>query len=244
MLLPRLDGRRPNEIRHVTITPGFVKYPDGSVLIEVGETRLVCAASREEKVPPFLRNSGKGWITAEYGMLPASTNTRMTREVSQGRPSGRTQEIQRLIGRALRSVVDLSRLGEQTIWVDCDVLQADGSTRCAAITGGFVAMAMALKKMVRENKLKSSPIKDYIAAVSVGIVGGEPRLDLDYHEDSSAEVDMNVVQTGGGTYVEIQGTAEGRPFTRDELQALLNLAGKGIASLVDAQKKILQSLSF
>ncbi len=239
-----MDGRRSNQMRPVAVTTGYVKHPDGSVLIEIGETRVICTATREDKVPPFLRNSGKGWVTAEYGMIPGSTNTRMMREVMQGRPSGRTQEIQRLIGRALRSVVDLSRLGEQTIWVDCDVLQADGSTRCAAITGGFIAMALAMKKMVFENKIKSMPIKDYLAAVSVGVVGQEARLDLDYQEDSSADVDMNIVQTGSGRYVEIQGTAERHPFGKDELQALLDLAGKGIAELVDIQKQTLKNMNF
>lgn len=242
MGLTRANGRAADELRPVRIVPGFTKRADGSVLIEVGDTRVVCTASREDRVPPFLKGSGKGWVTAEYGMLPASTNTRMTREVTQGRPSGRTQEIQRLIGRALRSVVDTAVMGEQTLWIDCDVLQADGSTRCASITGAFVAMGLAMKKMVFENRMKAIPIKDYVSAVSVGVVAGEPRLDLDYQEDSMAEVDMNIVQTGVGNYVEVQGTAEGRAFGRPELDQLLALACKGNLELVRLQREVLKEL--
>lgn len=242
MPIMRADGRLPDAMRKITFTPGYVKRADGSVLIELGETKLVCTASREDRVPPFLKNSGKGWVTAEYGMLPASTNTRMVREATQGRASGRTQEIQRLIGRALRSVVDQVAMGEMTFWVDCDVIQADGSTRCAAICGGFAAMVLAMRKALRENRLKTLPLRDYVAAVSVGIVGGEPRLDLEYAEDSSAEVDMNIVQTGGGKYVEVQGTAEGCPFARADLLSLLDLASIGIGQLVEAQREILGNL--
>jgi ribonuclease PH len=205
----------------------------------VGDTRVLCAVSYEEKVPPFLKGKGEGWVTAEYGMLPRATNTRSQREVTKGAPSGRTHEIQRLIGRSLRAVVDAKALGERTFWVDCDVIQADGGTRCASIPGAFVALVEALRKLRRAGTLPGIPVTDYVAAVSVGRVGDAIRLDLDYEEDSSAHVDMNVVKTGGGRFVEIQGTAEGQPFSDEELLALLAAADKGIRDLVAAQKKAL-----
>jgi len=226
-------------MRPVVIIPGFLKNPDGSVLIQTGDTRVLCSAMLEEKVPPFLKGSGKGWITAEYSLLPSSTNTRTAREVSRGRVSGRTSEIQRLIGRSIRSVVDLDKLGEKTIWIDCDVIQADGGTRTASITGSFVALALALKKYQEAGIIDEMPLKDYLAAVSVGIVDGEKLLDLDYLEDSRAEVDMNVVMTGSGEFVEIQGTAEGKTFSRQDLDDLLALAQKGIEELMVLQKDII-----
>ncbi len=241
-MISRANGRGPTELRRVSITPGYVKNAQGSVLMELGDTRVICTACREDRVPPFLRNSGKGWITAEYGMIPGSTSTRTAREAGLGRQSGRSHEIQRLIGRALRSVVDLHAMGEQTIWIDCDVIQADGSTRCAAITGSFVAMALAMKRMSFQNHLKTIPIRDLVAAASVGMVAGDPLLDLDYQEDSMAEVDMNIVQTGRGKFVELQGTAEGRPFDGSELQVLIELARKGIAELIQLQRSILKEL--
>ena len=209
----RHDGRASDQIRKTIITPNYIKTADGSVLIEVGDTRVICTASFEDRVPAFLKNSGQGWLTSEYGMIPRSSNTRITREASQGRPSGRTQEIQRLVGRALRSVTDMYSMGERTIWIDCDVLQADGGTRTASITGGFVALALAMNKMVEEKILSNIPLRDYIAAISVGIVNQQPALDLNFFEDSRADVDMNVVCTGEGRFVEVQGTAEKRPFS-------------------------------
>lgn len=229
-----MDGVRP-----VRITPNYLIHPEGSALIECGRTHVICAASVEEKVPHFLRGSGSGWVTSEYGMLPRSTGTRMIREVSRGKPSGRTQEIQRLIGRALRSVVDLQRFGERTVWVDCDVIQADGGTRTAAITGSFVALALAVDRLRASGKLEHPVLIDYVAAVSVGIVGSKSLLDLDYDEDSTADVDLNVVMTGGGDFVEIQGTAEKRSFSADQLHSLLDLAALGIQNLIDDQKKVL-----
>jgi ribonuclease PH len=214
-------------------------HPEGSVLVEAGRTRVICTASVEDRVPPFLRNSGKGWITAEYGMLPRATSTRTTREASQGKVGGRTQEIQRLIGRALRSVARLEELGERTIWIDCDVIQADGGTRTAAITGGFVALALALRHAKEQGVLKRVPLQDYVAATSVGIVAGVPLLDLAYEEDSRADVDMNIVQTGGGRFIEVQGTAEAMPFGRDALLQLLDLAENGIKHLVSLQREII-----
>ena len=234
----RIDGRAAAHLRKTTITPGFLMHAEGSVLIEVGRTRVVCAASVEDRVPPFLRNTGKGWVTAEYGMLPRATSTRTTREATAGKVGGRTQEIQRLIGRSLRSVVQLEALGERTIWMDCDVTQADGGTRTASITGAFVAMAMAIDKLVKSGAIKTMPIRDYVAATSVGIIDGTPMLDLAYEEDSRAEVDMNVVQTGGGKFIEVQGTAETTPFDRAGLDALLALAEKGIRELVEHQRTI------
>jgi ribonuclease PH len=234
--MPRLNDRSPDELRPVRLTPNFLTHAEGSVLIEVGLTRVICAASIEEKVPPFLRGSGKGWVTAEYGMLPRATNTRSTREAATGKVGGRTMEIQRLVGRSLRSVTRLEQLGERTVWLDCDVIQADGGTRCASITGAFVALVLALGKMKQADQLKSIPIADYVAATSVGIVAGMPLLDLAYEEDSKADVDMNVVKTGDGRYVEIQGTAEAEPFSREAMNGLLELADIGIESLIDKQR--------
>jgi ribonuclease PH len=217
-------------------------HAEGSVLVECGATRVICTASVEERVPQFLRGTGKGWVTAEYGMLPRATSTRTTREATAGKVGGRTQEIQRLIGRSLRSVVQLEALGERTIWMDCDVTQAAGGTRTASITGAFVAMAMAIDKLVKSGALKTMPIRDYVAATSVGIIDGTPMLDLAYEEDSRAEVDMNVVQTGGGKFIEVQGTAETTPFDRAGLDALLALAEKGIRELVAQQRAIVGSV--
>jgi ribonuclease PH len=231
----RIDNRQPDQLRPTRITPNFLMHPEGSVLIEAGRTRVICTASVEDRVPPFLRNSGKGWITAEYGMLPRATTTRTTRESSSGKVGGRTQEIQRLIGRALRSVARLEELGERTIWIDCDVIQADGGTRTAAITGGFVALAMALKRLKEQDLIRRVPLLDHVAATSVGIVKGVPMLDLAYEEDSRADVDFNVVGTDSGTYVELQGTAEGRPFDRAGANALFDLADAGLARLFAAQ---------
>jgi ribonuclease PH len=235
----RTDGRSPAELRPTTITPGFLSHAEGSVLIEVGRTRVFCTASIEDRVPPFLRNTGKGWVTAEYGMLPRATNTRTQRESSAGKVGGRTQEIQRLIGRSLRSVTKLNDLGERTIWIDCDVIQADGGTRTASITGGFVALVLALKKMRSAGQIKTLPIIDHVAATSVGVVEGTPLLDLAYDEDSRAEVDMNVVKTGDGRFIEVQGTAEGPPFERRALDDLLELADAGIRELVNLQRSII-----
>ena len=234
----RTDGRSPADLRPTTITPGFLAHAEGSVLIEVGRTRVICTASVEDRVPPFLRNTGKGWVTAEYGMLPRATNTRTQRESSAGKVGGRTQEIQRLIGRSLRSVTKLTDLGERTIWIDCDVIQADGGTRTASITGGFVAMALAMKRMKDMALIKDIPITDYVAATSVGIVDGTALLDLAYDEDSRAEVDMNFVKTGDGRFIELQGTAEGLPFDRRALDALMGLADEGIRTLIEKQKSI------
>ncbi len=232
----RIDQRKPDEIRPVRITPGYLMTAEGSALIEVGQTRVLCAATVEETVPAFLRGSGKGWVTAEYSMLPRATMTRTPREVNKGKPSGRTHEIQRLIGRSLRAVVDGSALGERTVIVDCDVLQADGGTRTASITGAFVALGLALKQVVDYGTLPRLPLLDYVAAISVGIVGGSPLADLCYDEDSRADVDMNVVMTGSGRMVEVQATAERMPFDDDQFGSLLGLARKSIAQLVDVQK--------
>jgi ribonuclease PH len=238
-MLIRSDGRRPDQLRPVVITPEFIVHPEGSVLIECGATRIVCSASLEDRVPPFIRGTGSGWVTSEYGMLPRSTSTRMIRESSKGRPSGRTQEIQRIIGRALRSVIDLKALGERTFWLDCDVIQADGGTRTASVTGAFVALALAVQKLLDKGTLTASPLLDFVAAVSVGVVKGEVYLDLAYEEDSTAEVDMNVVMSGGGSFVEIQGTAEAEPFDRTQLNRMLDLAAVGISSLIDRQKEVI-----
>ncbi|MBM4136120.1 MAG: ribonuclease PH [Nitrospira sp.] len=235
----RPDGRKNNEIRQVKIHRNFIGTAEGSVLIEMGNTRVICNATIEDKVPPFLKDQKKGWITAEYSMLPRATQTRITRESSIGRVSGRTQEIQRLIGRALRSVVDLTVLGERTIWIDCDVIQADGGTRTSAITGAFICLSDALRYGLRNGLIDKTPIKDFLAAISVGIVNGEPRLDLCYLEDSMAEVDMNIVMTGKGRLVEIQGTAEGTPFSKTTLDSLIKLAESGIHNLIDIQKKLI-----
>ena len=234
----RADGRASGELRATTMTPGFLLHAEGSVLIEVGRTRVVCAASIEDRVPPFLRNTGKGWVTAEYGMLPRATTTRTQREASAGKVGGRTQEIQRLIGRSLRSVTRLAELGERTIWIDCDVIQADGGTRTASITGGFVALVIALQRMREQGQIKAIPIQDYVAATSVGVVGGLPMLDLAYDEDSRADVDMNIIKTGDGRFIEIQGTAEGPPFERQALDDLMALGDKGIKELVALQRTI------
>ena len=234
----RSDQRLPGQLRPTTITPNYLLHAEGSVLIEVGRTRVICAASVEERVPPFLRGTGKGWVTAEYGMLPRATNTRSTREASTGKVGGRTQEIQRLIGRSLRAVTALEALGERTIWVDCDVIQADGGTRTASITGAFVALVLAMQKLRESGALAKVPVTDYVAATSVGVVGGIGLLDLAYEEDSKAEVDMNVIKTGDGRFVEVQGTAEGAPFSREALDQLLELAGQGIAELVERQRAI------
>jgi ribonuclease PH len=238
----RPDNRQPDQLRHTRITPNFLMHPEGSVLIEAGRTRVICTASVEDRVPPFLRNTGKGWITAEYGMLPRATTTRTTRESSSGKVGGRTQEIQRLIGRALRSVARLEEIGERTIWIDCDVIQADGGTRTAAITGGFVALAMALKKLKEQDLIRRVPLLDHVAATSVGIVKGVPMLDLAYDEDSKADVDMNVVQTGDGRLIEVQGTAEADPFGREALLTMLDLAERGIRQLVTLQREVLGDL--
>ena len=238
----RSDNRAPNQLRETTITPDYIAHAEGSVLIEAGRTRVICTASVEERVPPFLRNTGKGWVTAEYGMLPRATSTRTQREASQGKVGGRTQEIQRLIGRSLRSVVNLPALGERTIWVDCDVIQADGGTRTASITGAFVALALALETLRERNVIRTIPLLDSVAAISVGIVDGEALLDLAYDDDSRAEVDMNVVKTGDGRFIEVQGTAEGQPFDRAALDGLLALADEGIRQLVEKQRALVGHL--
>lgn len=241
----RLDGRRPDEMRRVAITPGYMKYAEGSVLIELGDTRLVCAASVEERLPPWLREQNQraqqkqGWVTGEYGMLPRATETRTQREVSRGHPSGRTHEIQRLIGRSLRAVADLAAIGERSIWIDCDVLQADGGTRTAAITGAFVALALALARLQEKGSLAGAPLRGQVAATSVGVLEGERILDLSYPEDSRAEVDMNVVMTDSGRFVEVQGTAERTPFARSDLDDLLALAASGVARLFEEQRRAL-----
>ncbi len=238
----RVDGRAAEELRPVRILRDFVKHAEGSVLIEMGDTRVVCTASVEEKVPPFLRNTGQGWITAEYGMLPRSAASRIPREAARGRVGGRTHEIQRLIGRSLRAVTDLAALGERTVWLDCDVIQADGGTRTASITGAYVALAQALNRLLDVGKLSAHPLKDSVAAVSVGIVESHILLDLCYTEDSQAEVDMNFVMTGSGHFVEVQGTAESTPFTKPQLDQMMAVAGQGIEILREAQKKALQEL--
>jgi ribonuclease PH len=235
----RPSGRTPDQLRPVRFTRRFTRHAEGSVLVEFGDTKVLCTATIENGVPGFLRNSGQGWITAEYGMLPRSTHTRSAREAARGKQSGRTQEIQRLIGRSLRSVVDMKALGERTVTIDCDVLQADGGTRTAAITGGFVALADAMATIVKRRDVAASPLHGQVAAVSVGIVGGLPVLDLDYKEDSEAETDMNVVMNGGGAFVEVQGTAEGHAFRRHELDQLLNLAATGIGELLALQQQTL-----
>jgi ribonuclease PH len=237
MSLKRTDGRAFDELRPVKITPGYLPYAEGSVLIEMGETRVVCSASVEERVPPFLRNSGQGWITAEYSMLPRATQQRTPREIRRGGPSGRTHEIQRLIGRSLRAAADMRLLGERTITLDCDVLQADGGTRTAAITGAYVAFALAIGVMVKSGKLQRSIIANEVAAISVGILQSTPLLDLKYDEDSKAEVDMNVVCTADGRFIEVQGTAEREPFTREQMDSLLALAERGIQQLVAIQRE-------
>ena len=235
----RPDGRRADEMRPVSITRGFIRHAEGSVLITVGETKVICTASVEDKVPQFLRETGQGWVTAEYGMLPRSTKTRTPRETSAGRPSGRTFEIQRLVGRSLRGVADLPALGERTIWIDCDVIQADGGTRTAAISGAFIALADALHTLRENGRIAKLPLKDFVAATSVGVVEGQVVLDLCYAEDAIADVDMNVVMTGSGKFIEVQGTAEEAPFDRSQLDAMLKLAGSSIQELIAMQRKLL-----
>ncbi|HJT51141.1 MAG TPA: ribonuclease PH [Nitrosospira sp.] len=235
----RPSNRTPDQLRPIQITRHYTKHAEGAVLIEFGDTRILCTASVDEKVPPFLRGKGQGWLTAEYGMLPRSTHERMDREAARGKQSGRTMEIQRLIGRALRSIVDLTKLGERTIQIDCDVIQADGGTRTASITGAFVALHDAVEKLLHQQVIQTTPILAHVAAVSVGIYGGVPVLDLDYVEDSRCDTDMNVVMTGDFGLVEMQGTAEGVPFTRHDLNAMLDLAQQGIRSLIEAQKTAL-----
>ncbi len=235
----RPSQRQPDQLRSIRITRHYTKHAEGSVLIECGDTKVICTASVEEKVPPHKKGSGEGWVTAEYGMLPRSTNSRMAREAAKGKQSGRTQEIQRLIGRSLRCVVDLQKLGERTIQIDCDVIQADGGTRTASITGAFVALHDAVSGLMQKGWLKETPLKDFIAAISVGIYQGTPVLDLDYAEDSACDTDMNVVMLGNGHFVEVQGTAEGHAFTRAEMDQLLELAQSGIAQLIEMQRAAL-----
>jgi ribonuclease PH len=242
--LKRIDGRRPNEMRPILITPHTLRYAEGSAMIEVGETKVICSATLEEKTPVFLRGTGKGWITAEYGMLPRSSSKRIPRESTRGRISGRTQEIQRLIGRSLRAVVNLPKLGERTIWIDCDVIQADGGTRTASITGAFIALVFALRNAHGEGVISTLPVLDFVAATSVGFVDEELLTDLNYNEDSRAEVDMNVVKTGGGRFVEVQGTAESTPFSDEDLARLMKAAGDGIEQLVQKQSEILGPIDF
>ncbi|TDG01921.1 ribonuclease PH [Paraburkholderia guartelaensis] len=238
--IQRPSGRAANQLREVRITRNYTKYAEGSVLVEFGDTKVLCTASVSESVPPFLRDKGQGWLTAEYGMLPRATHTRSDREAARGKQTGRTQEIQRLIGRAMRAVFDLEALGARTINLDCDVLQADGGTRTASITGAFVAAHDAVSKLLATGRIERSPISDYVAAISVGVYEGVPVLDLDYDEDSQCDTDMNIVMTGSGGMVEVQGTAEGAPFSRDELNALLDLAQSGIHSLIEKQKAALE----
>ena len=236
----RASGRRADELRAVRITRHYTRHAEGSVLIECGDTRVVCTASVEEGVPAFLKGQGRGWLTAEYGMLPRATNTRARREAAEGRQSGRTQEIQRLVGRSLRAIADLTQLGERTIRVDCDVIQADGGTRCASITGALVALADAFAWLREQGLVGADPLRDFVAAVSVGIVAGEAVLDLDYAEDSACDTDMNVVMTGAGRFVEVQGTAEREPFSRDQLSRLIDLSSKGISQLISLQRSALR----
>jgi len=236
----RIDGRASDQMRPIRITPGFISAAEGSVLIEIGKTRVICTASIEEVVPSFLRNSGKGWITSEYAMIPRATNTRTIRESTAGKRSGRTQEIQRLIGRSLRTAVELERIGERTIWIDCDVIEADGGTRTASITGAFIALRQAINSLLATGKLGQDPMRSHVAAVSVGVIGGAPLLDLNYAEDSTADVDFNIVMTEAGQFVEIQGTAERNPFGDDKLGELLRLGKKGISELIQLQRQVLK----
>ncbi|MCM8791128.1 MAG: ribonuclease PH [Candidatus Omnitrophica bacterium] len=238
--MPRQNGRANNELRKIKIIKDYIDYAEGSCLIEFGDTKVITTASVEDGVPLFLRGKGVGWVTAEYGMIPRSCKTRVPRESSKGKLGGRTQEIQRLIGRSMRAVVDMSLIGERTIWMDCDVIQADGGTRCASITGSFVSLVLALSRMKKDGILSEIPISDYVAAVSVGMIDGRPVLDLDYEEDSTAEVDMNIVMTGSGKFVEIQGTAEKKPFTKSDMERLLELGKMGISQIVAVQKKVLK----
>jgi len=235
----RIDGRTATQMRPVRIIPNFIQAAEGSVLIEIGRTRVICTASVEEVVPPFLRNTGKGWVTSEYAMIPRATNTRTARESSTGKRSGRTLEIQRLIGRSLRTAIDMDRIGERTIWLDCDVIEADGGTRTASITGSFVALKLAVKSLLDSGKLSKDPMLCFVAAVSVGVVGGVPMLDLNYAEDSGADVDFNIVMTDKGEFVEIQGTAERNPFNESALNELLKLGRAGIRELIEKQRQVL-----
>jgi len=237
----RANGREPDSLREMRIELNYTKHAEGAVLISVGDTRVLCTCSIEDKVPPFLYQSNQGWVTAEYGMIPRSTHTRSPREAARGKQSGRTVEIQRLIGRSLRSVVNLSLLGKRSLLIDCDVIQADGGTRTASITGGYLALALAIHRLLERKLLEYSPLVDFVAATSVGIIGDTPCLDLDYQEDSSAAVDMNLVMTGNGRFVEVQGTAEKQPYTAEQLQALLGLGTQGIAQLIQAQRTALQA---
>jgi ribonuclease PH len=239
----RTDGRKPKQLRPLRITPSYLKTADGSVLIEVGDTKVICTAKLEERVPQFLRNSGKGWITAEYGMLPGSSQARIGRESARGKIGGRTHEIQRLIGRSLRAIADLRKLGERTIWIDCDVIQADGGTRTASITGAYVALVEAVRGWLGRGIIKEDPIKDAVAAVSIGIVEGKILLDLAYEEDSRADVDMNFVMTGSGKFIEVQGTAESNPFTNKQMGRMTDMAQQGIRELLKAQKQVLASMA-
>ena len=239
----RIDGRTKNALREMRMTRNFIRYPEGSVLVEFGNTKVLCNATVEEKVPPFLKGAGKGWVTAEYSLLPRSTQTRTIREAAKGKQSGRTQEIQRLIGRALRSVVDLQLLGEKTIWFDCDVLQADGGTRTAAISGSFVALVDAVDRFYTD-QAKAFPVKDFLAAISVGVVGEEVLLDLCYEEDSRAAVDMNVVMTGSGNFVEVQGTGEEHPFSKEQMQEMMALGESGCQQIIELQKSVLGPLAW
>ncbi|MDP2911527.1 MAG: ribonuclease PH [Candidatus Omnitrophota bacterium] len=236
----RSDGRQLDQMRKVKIKRNVLKFAEGSCMIEMGNTKVICSASVEDKVPPFLRNTGSGWVTAEYGMLPRSCKSRIDREASRGKQSGRTQEIQRLIGRSMRSITELKKLGERTIWIDCDVIQGDGGTRTASITGSFIALSDALVKLKKQKIITSIPLADYVAAISVGIVKGEKCLDLNYEEDSGAEVDMNIVMTGSGMMIEVQGTAEKKPFSEKDLEGLIKLAKGGVDSLVTLQKKLIK----
>lgn len=237
----RLDGRKPDQLRKAKIIPRYIEYAEGSCLIELGNTKIVCTASVEEKVPAFLKGERSGWITSEYGMLPRSCKNRVERDTAKGRASGRTYEIQRLIGRSLRSVANLNSLGERTLWIDCDAIQSDGGTRCAGITGGFVALSLCLNKLKMEGVIRDIPLNSFLAAVSVGIIDGQCMLDLTYEEDSRADADVNVVMTGSGRLVELQATAERRPFTKSELDKIIALAKKGIAELIELQRKVLKN---
>ena len=240
--MQRADGRNNNELRKLKIIKDYIKFAEGSCLVELGNTKVIATASVEDGVPPFLRNSGNGWVTGEYGMIPRSCRSRVPREVSKGKLGGRTHEIQRLIGRSLRTVTVMTKLGERTIWLDCDVMQADGGTRCASITGSFVALALALDKMKKDGLIKTIPLSDYVAAISVGIINGEAVLDLDYDEDSTGDVDMNVVMTGDGRFIEVQGTAEREPFRKEDLNKLTSLAHSGIQEIMAAQRKALKEI--
>ena len=235
----RIDGRETGQMRPVNITKNFIQAAEGSVLIEFGRTRVICTASVEDVVPPFLRNTGKGWVTSEYAMIPRATSTRTARESSTGKRSGRTMEIQRLIGRSLRTTIDMDHIGERTIWIDCDVIEADGGTRTASITGAFIALKLAVNGLLTAGKLKKDPMHSFVGAISVGVVGGVPMLDLNYAEDSTADVDFNIVMTDKGEFVEIQGTAERNPFSDSTLAALLSLGKKGITELIERQRQVL-----